>query len=137
VEYPVRESVVPPSRPVVSAGYPVMESVAPRPGLAAPLGHPIPENRLAVEPDLPGPEYPVPHTRPAMRPQPRQPQANPPMRSVWPVFAEPQHDPDQAKGHPWPELLDDSALWAVPAAHADQARVARLQREQGGVRWNG
>ncbi len=37
----------------------------------------------------------------------------------------------------WPSLLDDGELWAPPAARADEQRIARLDREQEGMPWNG
>lgn len=48
-----------------------------------------------------------------------------------------ERDNDQGADWPWPELLDDSALWTVQAPLSDPKRIEKLQREQEGLRWNG
>ena len=49
----------------------------------------------------------------------------------------PENGPGRYAASPWPELLDDSALWAQAPDRADERRIRRLDQEQEGKRWNG
>ncbi|MEU7823736.1 hypothetical protein [Catellatospora sp. NPDC049133] len=54
----------------------------------------------------------------------------------WPRLTGRERGQDQQPG-PWPELLDDAELWAVPApTRTDPDRIRVRQSQQEGRPWN-